>query len=598
MNYEVYAEDPSTYLPVTGLTLSWVSLKNAAGANYTPQPTFSELGAGWYRFSVSPAEILFGRIDLSASMPTQARYIAVKLDPSDSYVDAAVSSRSTYAGTDTPGTTTLLARATEARLAELDAANLPTDVAAVKSDTGAILTESQSHPTLAEIEASAVLAKEATLNFVIGYIDTEVAAILAAVDTEVAAIKAKTDNLPVDPATASSQTTIIGYIDTEITALQASVDGKPTLAQMIDGGIATVNDVKAIADTTSHDPVVHADTKAVAGDVIGVFSAADLAKIAVHDSDYLNVGEAATTPGVDCQFRFEPGTGVKLNTVHIHGYYQGNPAHYIDVYAWNYDASAWELLHITQEGLTHRTSESLYEFALHQAHLDSVNGCVLIRFLHPSAGNNAHTGLMLNHLMITSVTSQPQILTGPYKVTLQLYQTATTIPIADVLVDVYDATNTSRMNGSSLVSAANGQLEFYRSNGTYKIRLMKAGVTFALGTVVVAGADVAVTLYGTTLADAVPPVPNMQNLVGNVRRLNWAAATGDKVRATIISKGLLVGGALIQDYKLEATIDVNGNFLLVVPIGAGIRVDVDRHGSHDIPAITSDATRDIANYLT
>jgi len=45
---------------------------------------------------------------------------------------------------------------TEVRLAELGAGNLPADF-----DT--LLTESQSHPTLGEIEASTVLAKEATI---------------------------------------------------------------------------------------------------------------------------------------------------------------------------------------------------------------------------------------------------------------------------------------------------------------------------------------------------------------------------------------------------------------------------------------------------
>lgn len=44
-------------------------------------------------------------------------------------------------------------------------------------------------------------ALEATLQVVKGYLDTEIAAILAAVDTEVAAIKAKTDGIPANPGT-------------------------------------------------------------------------------------------------------------------------------------------------------------------------------------------------------------------------------------------------------------------------------------------------------------------------------------------------------------------------------------------------------------
>lgn len=44
----------------------------------------------------------------------------------------------TNAPSDSSGVTTLLTRASEVRLAELDAANLPTDVAAVKADTAAV----------------------------------------------------------------------------------------------------------------------------------------------------------------------------------------------------------------------------------------------------------------------------------------------------------------------------------------------------------------------------------------------------------------------------------------------------------------------------
>jgi len=68
----------------------------------------------------------------------------------------------TMRGTDSAA---LASVCTEARLAELDGANLPTDIslAALETTAQSILTESQSHPTLAEIEATTVLAKEATL---------------------------------------------------------------------------------------------------------------------------------------------------------------------------------------------------------------------------------------------------------------------------------------------------------------------------------------------------------------------------------------------------------------------------------------------------
>ncbi|MBI5192756.1 MAG: hypothetical protein HZA08_04860 [Nitrospirae bacterium] len=71
-----------------------------------------------------------------------------------------------------------------------------------------ILTESQSHPTLAEIEATTVLAKEAT----------------------VSVVKAKTDNLPADPASNTQVNTRLatsGYTSPDnasITAIKAKTD--------------------------------------------------------------------------------------------------------------------------------------------------------------------------------------------------------------------------------------------------------------------------------------------------------------------------------------------------------------------------------------
>ena len=99
------------------------------------------------------------------------------------------------------------------------------------------------------------LATASALTTLTNYVDTEIAAILAAVDTEIAAIKAKTDNLPASPAavgsamtlaadsvnssalattavtemqsglaTSSAVATLTAYVDTEIAAILAAVD--------------------------------------------------------------------------------------------------------------------------------------------------------------------------------------------------------------------------------------------------------------------------------------------------------------------------------------------------------------------------------------
>jgi hypothetical protein len=108
----------------------------------------------------------------------------------------------------------------------------------------------------------------ASLTTIADYLDTEVAAILAAVDTEVAAIKAKTDNLPADPADASDIAasfttvntkldTIDDLIDSEVGAISTNIDsllamtasgtttGSPTTTsiQGTGAGLSSSNDV-------------------------------------------------------------------------------------------------------------------------------------------------------------------------------------------------------------------------------------------------------------------------------------------------------------------------------------------------------------------
>ena len=120
-------------------------------------------------------------------------------------LNATVSSRSTYAGTDTPGTTTLLAR-------------VPTDPA----------------------DASDIAASFTTVN---GKLDT----IDDFLDTEISAIKSKTDALPSDPADASDIAssfatvntkldTISGSVDTEVGAIKTTTDKLDTALEL-DGAV-------------------------------------------------------------------------------------------------------------------------------------------------------------------------------------------------------------------------------------------------------------------------------------------------------------------------------------------------------------------------
>ena len=79
---EVFFADAG--VPTTGLTLTWESLKKVSdGTDFTPQPTFTEIGGGWYKFDIAPDERLVGVIDGGVTLNDTDRYVPVFFDKYD-----------------------------------------------------------------------------------------------------------------------------------------------------------------------------------------------------------------------------------------------------------------------------------------------------------------------------------------------------------------------------------------------------------------------------------------------------------------------------------------------------------------------------------
>jgi hypothetical protein len=120
-------------------------------------------------------------------------------------------------------------------------------ITAASIATGAIDADAIAADAVTEIQSG--LATAAALDTVDNFLDTEVAAILAAVDTEVAAIKAVTDLLPdagalTSLATQASVNTIDDFLDTEIAAIKAKTDSLTfTIAGQVDANVQSINDV-------------------------------------------------------------------------------------------------------------------------------------------------------------------------------------------------------------------------------------------------------------------------------------------------------------------------------------------------------------------
>jgi hypothetical protein len=191
-------------------------------------------------------------------------------------------------------------------------------------------------------------------------------------------------------------------------------------------------------------------------------------------------------------------------------------------------------------------------------------------------------------------TRQPAI-AGANACTITVYENGTTTPIADYQIDIYNSDESLYLG--PITTNALGQAAVNLDSATYKLRGRKSQFVpvNAVETYVVDGAHLTKTIYATAWAIPVAASADCQTLYGNVVRLNWAVATGDKVKAKILGQ-VLINGSLVQNLKLESTIDVSGNFSLTVPKTAKILVTVEHHGDYEL-TVTSDNNRDIADYL-
>jgi hypothetical protein len=239
----------SRFLGKTGLTCT-VTLSKNGGSFASPAGAVSEVGNGWYAVAGNATDSgTLGPLTLYATAsgadPCTVEFTVVAYDPQS---------------------------ATSLGLS---------DIIAIKAKTDNL----PSDPADASDIAASFSTVNSALSTISGYLDTEVAAILAAVDTEVAAIKAKTDNLPADPADASdiassfstvssslsslasTLSTISGYLDTEVAAILAAVDTEvaaikaktdnlpsdPADASDIAASFSTVNSTLSTISTNTQD---------------------------------------------------------------------------------------------------------------------------------------------------------------------------------------------------------------------------------------------------------------------------------------------------------------------------------------------------------
>ena len=122
----------------------------------------------------------------------------------------------------------------------------------------------------------------------------------------------------------------------------------------------------------------------------------------IRDNVYWQIDETAAGLSVEAHF-YIPNEN-RAGVIKTFGRYSGaGPLHWIDLWAYNFEADAWEELAETYMP-GGQTSDALYEHEYFERHIDrSNNNFVRIRLIHNETANNVNHDLFIDYMAITSI---------------------------------------------------------------------------------------------------------------------------------------------------------------------------------------------------
>lgn len=355
--------------------------------------------------------LLAGKQTGNATARTELRATGAGSGTFDETTDSQEATRDTAPlGTAMRGTdnAALASVCTETRLAELDAANLPTDVAGVKSDTAAILLDTgtdgvvvasgsktgyslaadQSGVTVGTVNALGTQAK--------ADVNAEVDTALADVNLD-HLVKVAKDT---DWATTVTKESIIDLMTSKNT-LQTFDRLSDSLEAVRDrGDEAWLTGASGAADKA----YVHV---ASTGIVIGNVDGGTIADIDVAEGTAWIIGEIAgaiTYPetgggqGIRVEISFAAGVGELPVSLNVWARYAGGAGHSINVYMYDYVGVGWELVGSIPNGAAIQN----YSFPTHINHING-SGQMQVMFHH-----NDGTGVAAHALHLDKVEVENQ----------------------------------------------------------------------------------------------------------------------------------------------------------------------------------------------
>jgi len=479
----------STGLAIGDCTFSWCKKISDGTAVTTSGATLTERGNGIYVLDVTVTEDSDFRIYETA---TPANYSVGVFSPADGDIALASVTGNTYAlaagatgfaAIDTV-VDTIAAAATEARLAELDAANLPTDVADCYARLGA--------PVGASIAADIATNLEAILTRLASSVyGSDVCPTAVTVTDGTILSGAYIDACSINRKYLKVQETGKFKIDFDFTGL-SSTESVINMIYRYFGTGSSNHKVECLMwnyVTSAWDDMLATDRDFPGTDVD------------------VNVEIAISGTVADYFTGVSPNIAAKVRIEHVSNF---NTDHqfWIDFIT----LGALEQIYVPADNIGISTIREVVESVVYgNSALQALINAIPTTPMRgtDNAATEAKqdaTDVVIAELTTQGDTNEAAIaaltLTGTRTITIQLYETATTTPIADVAVSVFNSDQTLFLG--RLTTDANGQIVIGRDDGTYKLVFTKAGVTFTTPETMVVTVDATKTYYGDTFIIAAP----------------------------------------------------------------------------------------------
>jgi len=171
-----------------------------------------------------------------------------------------------------------------------------------------------------------------------------------------------------------------------------------TSSNTFGGELATKSDIRSNSTTSQ--------TSSISGAVIeGSEDSGTYVSTVLKDNIYWEIGENAATGITVDQIFYLPSVDHNPGTISVFGRYIGTPSlsHYIELWAWNYETSSYELLveEFMPGGIT---SDDTFEHEYYERHVDRTNNNeVRIRLLHHTTTYNATHTLFIDYMDVSSI---------------------------------------------------------------------------------------------------------------------------------------------------------------------------------------------------